>query len=119
MLNLIASGSGASKLGVLVACSTGASNTSVSTSATVLVAPVLATMVLVAGSTGATGTRASSTGATLIEAPVLLTMCYKHQCSKHIANGTVYRAISSVCYGTSGMSIRLNGTVFSRALPKN
>ena len=53
-----------------------ASNTGVSTSATVLVAPVLATMVLVAGSTGATGTRASSTGATLIEAPVLLTMCY-------------------------------------------
>ena len=33
---------------------TGASNTGVSTSATVLVAPVLETMVLVAGSTGAT-----------------------------------------------------------------
>ena len=49
---------------MLVVSSTGASNTGVSTSATVLVAPVLATMVLVAGSTGATSTRASSTGAT-------------------------------------------------------
>ena len=58
-----------------------ASNTGVSTSATVLVAPVLATMVLVSGSTGATSTRASSTGATFIEAPMLLTMCYKRQCS--------------------------------------
>ena len=66
------------------------SSTGVSTSATVLVAPVLETMVLVAGSTGVTSTRASSTGATFIEAPVLLTMCYKHQCSKHIASGTVY-----------------------------
>ena len=69
-------------------------------------------MVLVAGSTGATSTRASSTGATFIEAPMLLTMCYKHQCSKHIASGTVYKAISSVCNGTSDMSIRHNGTVF-------
>ena len=68
---------------VLVASSTGASNTGVSTSATVLVAPVLATMVLVAGSTGATSTRASSTGATFLKAPMLLTMCYKHQCSKY------------------------------------
>ena len=41
---------------MVVASSTGASNTGVSTSATVLVAPVLSTMpmVLVAGSTGAT-----------------------------------------------------------------
>ena len=54
-----------------------------------LVAPVRATMLLVAGSASAT-----STGATFIEAPVLLTMCYKHQCLKHIAIGTVYRAIS-------------------------
>ena len=54
---------------VLAASSTGAS-----TSATVLVAPVLASKLLVADST-----RAFSTGATFIEAPVLLTMCYKHQ----------------------------------------
>ena len=58
---------------VLAASSTGAS-----TSATVLVAPVLASMLLVVDSTGA-----SCTGATFIEAPVLLTMCYKHQCSKY------------------------------------
>ena len=62
-----------------------ASSTGVSTSATVLVAPVLATMGLVAGSTGATSIHASSTGATFIEALMLLTMCYKRQCSKHIA----------------------------------
>ena len=64
---------------VLVVSSTGASNTGVSTSATVLVAPVLATMVLVAGSTGATSIHASSTGATFIEAPVLLTMWHNAQ----------------------------------------
>ena len=57
-----------------------ATSTGISTSATVLVATVLATMVLVASSTDAT-----STGASFIEAPVLLTMCYKHQCSKYIA----------------------------------
>ena len=50
-----------------------ASSTGVSTSANVLVAQVLTTMVLVAG----------STGATFIEAPMLLTMCYKYlQASK-------------------------------------
>ena len=38
-------------------------------------------MVLVAGSTGATSIHASTTGATFIEAPVLLTMCYQHQCN--------------------------------------
>ena len=59
---------------VLVVSSTGASNTGVSTSATVLVAPVRATMLLVAGSASAT-----STGATFIEAPVLLTMWYNAQ----------------------------------------
>ena len=47
-----------------VFCVLAASSTGVSTSATVLVAPVLATMVLVAG----------STGATFIEAPMLLTV---------------------------------------------
>ena len=54
---------------VLAPSGTGASNIYVSTSATVLVAPVLATMVLVAGGIGATSTCASSTGATYIEAP--------------------------------------------------
>ena len=48
-----------------------ASSTGVSTSATVLVAPVLATMVLVAG----------STGATFIEAPMLLTV-FRMLCPK-------------------------------------
>ena len=32
------------------------------------------------------------------------------------ASGTVLRAISSVCYGTSDMSIIHNGTIFSRVL---
>ena len=64
-----------------------ATSTGISTSATVLVAPV-------PSNNGATSTRASSTGATFLKAPMLLTMCYKHQCSKHIASGTVYRAIN-------------------------
>ena len=54
---------------VYIVSSTGASSTGVSTSATVLVAPVLETMVLIAGSTGATITRASTTGATNIVLP--------------------------------------------------
>ena len=67
-------------LATLVISSTGASNTGVSC---YIVALVLATIVLVAGSTGGTSACASSTSASFIEAPVLLTMCYKHQCSKY------------------------------------
>ena len=68
--------------------------------ALVLIAPVLLALVLVAP----------------VLAPVLQAIFYKHQC---IASGTVYSAISSVCYGISDMSNGHNGTVFSLALPKN
>ena len=52
--------------------------------------------------------------ATLVLAPVLATMVLAPMLETH-ASGTVLRAISSVCYGTSYMSIRHN----SRALAKN
>ena len=53
-LVLVVNSTGATNTSVSCWYCSGASNTGVSTSATVLVAPVLATMVLVTGSTGAT-----------------------------------------------------------------
>ena len=86
---------------MLVASSTGATNTGGSTSPTVLVAPVLAIMVLVA----------VSTSATVLVAPVLATMVLFASSTRSSNNGIS----CSVCYGTSDMSIGHNGTL----LPKN
>ena len=47
----------------------------------------------------------------VLVAPVLLAMCYKHQCKKHIASGTI-------CYGVSDISIGHSGKVFRVLCPK-
>ena len=47
----------------------------------------------------------------VLVAPVLLAMCYKHQCKKHIASGTI-------CYGVSDISIGHSGKVFCVLCPK-
>ena len=44
-------------------------------------------------------------------APVLLAMCYKHQCKKHIASDTM-------CYGINNMSIGQSGIVLRMHCPK-
>ena len=47
----------------------------------------------------------------VLVAPVLQAMCYKHQCKKHIASGTI-------CYGLSDISIGHSGKVFRVLCPK-
>ena len=44
-------------------------------------------------------------------APVLLAMCFKHQCKKHIASDTIG-------YGINGMSIGYSGIVLRMHCPK-